>query len=532
MHRLQELVRLHRMGTGAREVARLIGLSPNTERKYRRALAQANLLQGDQDVLPPLQELLAAIRDQHPVTPATREQHSSIAAWAPKVGEFLSKGLSARPIYDRLRLEDEEFTGSYWAVKRMVQRMRIAEGVRAEDVAIPVDTAPGDVAQVDFGYVGKLICPETHVAKKAWVFVMTLGFSRHMYAEVVFNQKVETWLALHVRAFDSFGGVPATVVPDNLKAAVIRAAFSVDGDCALNRSYRELARYYGFKVDPAPPRAPKKKGKVESAVKYVKRNALAGRDGESIDEVNRDLVRWVEQIAGSRNHGTTGRAPLSVFLEEEQPHLQPLPSERYETVLWRKATVHQDAHIAFDGGLYSVPWRWVGHEIWVRATPKTVTIQLKDEEVIDEQRIASHRRLPGRGRSTIESHLPEHRRDLRHRSRSYWQERAEAIGPQTLRFVTEVFESDEVLSQLRKVQAIVTHLEGFPADRAEAASARAAFYGTYSYKGVKLILARALDFEPLPLVVVAPSVRGGPPRFARDIGDLIASKLEAPREPN
>jgi transposase len=73
-----------------------------------------------------------------------------------------------------------------------------------------------------------------------------------------------------------------TLVPDNLKAAVIRAAFAVDGDSALHRSYRELARHYGCKVEPTPPYAPCKKGKVESAVKYVKRNALAGRHGEDI----------------------------------------------------------------------------------------------------------------------------------------------------------------------------------------------------------------------------------------------------------
>ncbi len=98
--------------------------------------------------------------------------------------------------------------------------------------------------------------------RQAYVFVMVLGHSRHMVARLVFDQKVATWLQLHVEAFEELGGVPEVVVPDNLKTAVVRAAFGVGGATALNRSYRELARHYGFKVDPAPIYQPKKKGKV------------------------------------------------------------------------------------------------------------------------------------------------------------------------------------------------------------------------------------------------------------------------------
>jgi hypothetical protein len=134
--------------------------------------------------------------------------------------------------------------------------------------------------------------------------------------------------------------VPHTVVPDNLKAAVIHAAFGVsDAGCALNRSYRELAQHYGFKVDPAPPAAPKKKGKVESAVKYVKHNALKGRHGESIVDVNRCLDQWVIDVAGKRCHGTTGRKPLEVFDAEERTALIALPLRAYEPVVDRLGTV-------------------------------------------------------------------------------------------------------------------------------------------------------------------------------------------------
>jgi len=114
---------------------------------------------------------------------------------------------------------------------------------------------------------------------------MVLGFSRHMFARIVFDQSVQTWLRLHVGAFAALGGVVETVVPDNLKSAVIRAAFGVGDGIALNRSYRELARHYGFKIDPTPVYDPRKKGKVESSVKYVKGNFFRGQDGRRADEL-------------------------------------------------------------------------------------------------------------------------------------------------------------------------------------------------------------------------------------------------------
>ena len=93
---------------------------------------------------------------------------------------------------------------------------------------------------------------------------MQLAFSRRMYVDIVFEQKIASWLDQHVRAFEFFGGVPEVIVPDNLKSAVIRCAFGVDDELVLNRSYRELAHAYGFKIDPTPSRSPEKKAKLHN----------------------------------------------------------------------------------------------------------------------------------------------------------------------------------------------------------------------------------------------------------------------------
>lgn len=526
MHRLEEMVRLHRMGTAKHVAARMLIMSPNTERVYRLALAAAGLLDGPVDALPSLAELRAAVVANHPPK-LPPQQVSTVEELRERIETFMTKGLKPRAIYDRLRLEDAAFCGSYPALKRLWRAIDKARGVQAKDVAIPVDTAPGSVAQVDFGYVGKLYDPATKTRRKAWCFVMVLGYSRHMVVRVVFDQKIETWLALHVEAFAELGGVIETVVPDNLKAAVIRAAFAVDGTTELNRSYRELARHYGFKVDPTPPYAPSKKGKVEAGVKYVKGNFFAGREESNVEELRLELARWTRDIAGMRVHGTTHQRPLEVFSEVEKTALLPLPAKPYELVLWKKARVHADSHLVFDKRLYSAPWTLIDQSLWVRATKNTITIFAPDDE-----RVATHDRIGHGLRSTVETHLPEHRRDLRHRSRSYWEQRAAHIGQEVATYVREVFDCDDVLSQLRTVQAIVTHLEKFPNARADAACARARFYANYTYQGVRNILRRELDVQPLPVSGASPSPANDvAPRFARPSASWTLHIQEVSREP-
>lgn len=514
MHRLQELVRLHRMGTGARRVAQLLTMSPNTERAYRKALRAAGLLVGPVDELPELVTLREAVQAHLP--PKDKPQHeSSVTEWSDHIESMLQDGAQPTAIYDRLRLEHEDFEGSLSAVKRLCTRLRQAKGVDPDHVAIPVETDPGEIAQVDFGSIGKRWDPQTGRMRQAFVFVMVLGYSRHMVVRIVFDQKVQTWLRLHVEAFAELGRVPRVLVPDNLKAAVIRAAFGVVKEAVLNRSYRELARHYGFKIDPTPPYAPQKKGKVESGVKYVKRNFIAPRAELDVDALRLELPRWVEEIAGMRVHGTTRKRPLELFEQVERDAMLPLPTTRWEPVWWRTPKVRPDCQVLVEGARYSVPWRLVDQVLLARVTAHTVELYFEDA------RVATHERQPDGGRSVKDEHLPEHRSDHRHRSRSFWEQRAEAIDDDVLAYVREVFDHDDVLLQLRTVQSIVRHLETFPPQRAAAACRRASFYGCFGYGAIKNILRKGLDLEPLPSVLV-PSCDGDQrPRFARNVQELL-----------
>ncbi len=493
MHRLQELVRLHRLGAGtAHEIAASLRMSPNTERKYRTALTAAGLLVGSSDALPSLEELKKAVEAELPAVEPPQQQ-SSIAEWQPQVKDLLEKGLTPKAIHDRLRLQRaDEYRGHIGAVKRMVKRLRREQGVSAEEIAIPVETKPGHTAQVDFGYAGYRYDPQTARQRKAWVFVMVLGYSRHQYVEYVFDQKAETWVRLHINAFKELG-VPAEIVPDNLKAAVLKAAFSSSEDTTLNRSYRELARHYGFRIAPTPPRAPKKKGKVESGVKYVNANFGKGRDGEDITTSSTEVLRWVREIAGTRTHGSTGRAPLEVFEQEERAAMLPLPTEPYRIVVWHQATVHQDSHFHFDGRLYSVPWRHVAPKgekatvVWARATATTVTAYINDVRVTDHDRLG-----PGR-RSTKEEHLPEHRRDYRHRDAEYWRERAEQLSSEARAFIDTVLDHDPAKSRVDTACSCVRLLETLSPERAASVARHALRFGNVHYRELKRIVEYRLD---------------------------------------
>jgi transposase len=519
MHTLQEFVRLARMGTGFRAVARMLRISPNTEREYRKVLEAEGLLVGDPNDLPELAVLQAALEKHRPARLAP-QQESSIERWSSDVKAMQERGAKPVAIFDRLRLENNDFAGSLSAIKRMCRRLEAEHGPRAEAVAIPVETLPGQVAQVDFGDVGKLYDPKAGVLRRAYVFVMVLGYSRHMFARIVFDQSTETWIRLHMDAFESFGGVPAVIVPDNLKAAVIRAAFAIDDKSVLNRSYRELARHYGCKIDPAPPYTPEHKGKVESAVKYVKHNFMRPRDELDVSVLRPQLDAWVEEVAGQRVHGTTRKAPRPRFEAVERAALLPLPQSAHEVAIWHTAKVHTDSHVVFDKAMYSVPWRFVGKQVTVRACRDSIALFFED------MRIATHERAAAGKRRTHEAHLPEGRRELRHRSQSYWEERADAIGDDVGVYIREVFASDDVLLQLRTVQAIVTYLEGHPAHRARAACARARYFASYSYGAIKNILRKGLDLQPLPGVVLPERGRLERPRLARDIKELLAAPLE------
>jgi len=296
---------------------------------------------------------------------------------------------------------------------------------------------------------------------------MLLGYSRHMFAKIVFDQTTQTWLQCHLDAFAFFGGVPRVVVPDNLKAAVIRRAFGREHNTELNRSYRHLARQLGFVVDPTPPRSPQKKGKVERSVSYVKSNFFATVSTTSAVEAQHQLRKWVLDIAGRRIHGTTGQVPLDQFEQVEKATLGSFRPGSFELLTWHKATVHKDFHVQFQGRFYSVPWSLVGQRVWLCVGRHTVAIYHEDLVV------ALHDRHGQELFSTLESHVPEIRERHRHRDPAWWQRRAAELDESIGQYIKAVFEAAQPLSVVDRVAGMMSLLEAAPLEQAQEACERA-----------------------------------------------------------
>jgi transposase len=508
MNHWRDLIHRLRSGDSERQIARDLGISRTTVHKYR-ARAQAHgFLQSDSAM--PSDETLQAALGAGPQPP---HAVSSVQPYQEIVQRLLDQQVEMTAIYQRLR-DNHGYHGSYSAIRRFIHHLQPAQ----PEAVVRVHTAPGEEMQVDFGSVGPLFDPGAGCPRSAYVFVATLGFSRHQYAELVFDQKTPTWIALHRHTFESFGGVPARVVPDNLKPAVKKILVQ---DPVLGEAYRRMALHYGFLVSPTLPAMPQHKGKVESGVHYVQRNFMAGQEFVDILVGNQRLEIWVREVAGTRVHGTTRQAPLQLFNDYERAALRPLPPDPFTLCAVKPVTVHPDCHVQIAGSYYSVPYRYVGQTLEAYISERVV------ELYHGQQLIATHVRShkPGQWQTRLEDYPPDKAEYLK-RTPDRCRQLATGVGPAT-RQVVENLLGERPLDRLRAVQAILRLQESVGPRRLEAACARALYFGESSYRRIKGILNAALDREPLPEVVPPPATQAF--LFARPVTEFFVSPEEVTR---
>lgn len=377
-----------------------------------------------------------------------------------------------------------------------------------------LEFGPGEAAQVDFGKGPTITDAYTGQTISTWIFVMTLCFSRHTYAEVVTDQKVATWLACHRRAFEFFAGVPGKLIIDNAKCAITRACFR---DPQVQRSYADLAEGYGFLISPCPPRDPQKKGRVESGVKYVKNSFVPLRRFRTLADANVQLRQWLLEVAGNRIHGTTHQKPLSLFADTEKPMLRSLPDVPPQIGVWAQVKLHGNCHVQFEKTYYSAPYQLVHRHLWLNATDNTVKLYH------DLKLVAVHCRLhkPG-ARATVNDHMPPEAIAYKMQDTQWCLGKAEAVGPNCHQVVRALF-SHRVLDNLRAAQGVIGLGKKYGPTRLEAACQRALFFDNLQYRTVKSILAKGLDqvrlHDQANVVALAPAYTGSA-RFLRRADEL------------
>jgi len=235
------------------------------------------------------------------------------------------------------------------------------------------ETPPGHQAQVDWGHLGSL--EKDGQSRQMWGFAFTLGYSRMMMAEAALDTKLATLLRMHEEAFRQLGGVPQEILYDRMRT--VWTEVDERGEIVWNAVFLDFSRYWGFRPRLCRPYRAQTKGKVESGVKYVRRNflcGLQGREPSGLEDLNAQLRQWVWEVSNERVHGTTHEVPRSRW-EADRAALIPLdgrPPYPYKDEEQRK--VRRDAYVHFEGSRYSVPWQYAGREVWVRREADRVEV--------------------------------------------------------------------------------------------------------------------------------------------------------------
>ena len=477
MYQYRQVIHRMRMGETDRAIARS-KLMGRLKCAHVRAVADENGWL-EETPLPDDKILAEAFKKPSPNTTQT----SQCKPYEKQIKKWVEAGIQGTTIH-RALVEQFGFAGSYSSVRRHLRKIDKAK----PDTTCMLDFAPGEAVQVDFGKGPDITDAFTGQKSKTWIFVMTLCFSRHMYAEIITDQKVPTWLACHRRAFEFFNGIPHKVIIDNAKCAITRACYR---DPEVQRSYGELAEGYGFLISPCPPRDPKKKGRVESGVKYVKKNFVPLRQFRSLTDASQQLKIWLMETAGNRIHGTTRQKPLTMFAETEKLMLQPLPDVPPQLAQWTQVKVHGNCHVQFEKSYYSAPFRLVRQQLWLKATDNTVKLYR------ELKLVAVHPRLKKPGsKSTIDEHLPPEALAYKMQDPQWCLKQAKEIGSHCHQFIRELF-ADRVLDNLRAAQGVVGLKKKYGPARLEAACRRALFFGNPKYRTVKSILSQGLDQVPV-----------------------------------
>jgi transposase len=447
---IDQILAMHKQGVSIRKIARALGLSRNTVRGYVRVKAPS-----DKEIVPSEKPLSSWDLD---------------FPWD-HVLDQRRRGVTCKQLY----LEMQPAI-SYPHFARIV-RQRLKP---SPTPALRLDHEPGQRVQIDFCDGPLVRDPRTNKPRKTYLFCAVLPFSSYTYAEIVFDQKLATFIACHQRMWSFFGGITPYVVVDNLKSGV-KNAHRYDPD--VNPTYCDFGNQCGFAVLPARPYTPRDKASCEAAIGVIQRTFFQEiRDESFYDkaQINDRLRPFLEKLntAVMKDHGVSRNDRFAV----ERPLLLPLKGMDYEILEWRTAKVHPDSCIQVDKCLYSVPFHYIGQRLRVRTGPHTIEVFNADLASI-----ACHKRLQRPGASSIlEGHLPSYLQQSQSFDIRKAKAKSESIDPKTTELVELLFSDSRPLRHLRRVLGIIRlRDQGFSNESIEYGSAQALCFHRYQLSYIK-----------------------------------------------
>lgn len=505
---LNVLRRLHR-GEPHASIARATSHSRSTIRRYARAAAVRGWQPGGQAP----SEALAAALEQQARPAATRgagdvavtllPHAAQIRAWLEpppterrglrltKVHQLLGR-LGVHVPYSSLYRFAKAHCG-FGATQRVTVRM--------------ADVAPGEVAEIDFGRLGRVWDLETGKMRLAWALVVVLACSRHQYVHVTYSQRVADVIGGLEDAWVFFGGVVQRLVVDNFPSAITKADRY---DPIFQRTFEEYAQYRGFLIDAAPVRAPTGKPHVERGVQYVRESFFRGETWRDLPHVHTAAIRWCREVAGVRVHGTTQQRPLAVFENVERAALRPIDTARFDPPQWALCKVHPDHHLSVGKAFYSLPTRYIGQQVWVRRDTQLVRIFL------DGTLIKTHPLQAPGGKATDHTDYPAVLTPYTLRDPARIIRQAEGHGIAVGQFAAALLAGTFPWAKLRQAQALLRLGEKYGWARVNASCQRALAFDLVNVRRLEHMLRADLETVPAPVAGDA-DVRVLPlrPRFAR-----------------
>lgn len=376
--------------------------------------------------------------------------------------------------------------------------------VKRRGLTMRIDHVAGDKCFVDYsGDRLHIVDAQTGECRPVELFVAALGASNYTFADVTLTQRGADFIASHVRMLEFFGGVPAALVPDQLKSGVTRSCWY---DPQIQRTYEAMAEHYGTTVMPARPGKPRDKAKVEVAVQIAQRWILARLRDEvfhSLEALRSRVRELLDDLNARAMKKLGGVSRQQLFVRLDKPALRPLRASRFEYCEWKTCRVNIDYHVDVERHCYSVPHELVHEKVDARFTTATVEILHRGK------RVASHARsfMPGK-HTTVREHMP-----AAHQKHLEWTpsriiDWAQKTGPSTAALVDAIMKERRHPEQgYRSCLGILRLGKIYGADRLEAACARAVAVRVRTYRSVKSILEANLDRQPLPDVPADSSPR-------------------------
>lgn len=496
---------LHRQGWSKRKIARELGLDRGTVRRHlRRCLSNAptpaEVLTGSADEAaaktPTLVKVLTGSAEPSGA-PGSRSKCEPLRA---QIEQKIEAGLSAQRIFQDLKTE-HSFGGAYCSVQRMVARLSTG----GELPFRRMECAPGAEAQADFG-TGAPILGADGKRRRTHVLRLGLSFSRKAYSESCFRQTTDDLLAAFENAFWHFGGVPRTLILDNLKAAVKQADWY---DPELHPKIIAFAQHYGTVVMPTKAYTPRHKGKIESGINYVQENALKGRVFPSLAQENAHLLHWEQNVADQRIHGTAKKQVRQLF-EIEKGALLPLPAERFPFFHEEQRIVHRDGHVEIARAYYSVPPEYMGHTVWARWDTRLVRIL---NSRFDQ--IALHARHEMGKFSTASAHLASRKIALVEQGATELLRRARLVGPQTGRWAEAVMK-ERSIEGVRVLSGLLSLVKQHSSGAVERACELACSHGAFRLRALRALLKDPIKQDQFEFMQEHPLIRN-----LHDYGTLV-----------